>query len=223
MTGGELLGVALLGAVVGLDGTSLGQFMVSRPFVAATLAGALVGSPLEGAAVGAILELFQLSVIPAGGARFPESGPAAVAAAATAAVAGGGPPGVAAGAALGLVWLALGGVSVTYLRLLNSRRVPDPTAEPVSPRRVARAHLAALGVDAARGALLALAGAAVGVILAPPFAAWWPLDGAMTSGMLVAAGAAPLGVLVRTFGGWQRWRRLFLAGLLAGSAALAVL
>ncbi|MBI4538472.1 MAG: PTS sugar transporter subunit IIC [Gemmatimonadetes bacterium] len=218
----DLVVAALLGGLLGLDGTSFGQFMVSRPFVAATLAGALVGAPVYGAAVGAVLELFQLCVLPVGGARFPESGPAAVAAALTAAAAPGA-AGLALGVALGLVWEGLGGASITYLRLLNSRFVPDPITGPVTPRHVTQAHLTALSLDFARGALLASTGATLGLLVAPHLAVVWPLDERHTAGMLTAAAAAPMGVLLRTFGGWQRWRWLFLAGLAAGTVAAVTL
>lgn len=218
----DLVLVALLGGLTALDGTSFGQFMVSRPFVAGTLTGVLLGAPAEGAAVGAILELFHLCVLPVGGARFPEPGPAAVAAAATAAAAPGA-AGLALGVALGLAWAGAGGVSVTYLRLVNSRLVPDSTNGRVTPADVTRAHLAALALDFVRGATLAAAGALLGVVLAPPLAASWPLDGPLTSGLLVAAAAVPLGVMLRTFGGWRRRAPPFLAGLGAGLVTAVLL
>ena len=40
-----LLPLALLGGMLGLDVVSFPQAMISRPLVAATLAGALVGDP----------------------------------------------------------------------------------------------------------------------------------------------------------------------------------
>ena len=44
--------LALLGSWAALDGTSIGQIMVSRPIVSATLAGWLVGDPATGLLVG---------------------------------------------------------------------------------------------------------------------------------------------------------------------------
>ncbi len=62
----------LLGAVVavatGLDRTACLQGMLCRPLVAAPLAGWLLGAPLVGLEVGALLELLWLSRLPVGAA-----------------------------------------------------------------------------------------------------------------------------------------------------------
>ena len=71
---------AVLGGLLALDATSVGQLMVSRPFVAAALGGALVGHPAQGMAVGVVLEALHLAVLPVGASRYPEGGPAGVAA-----------------------------------------------------------------------------------------------------------------------------------------------
>ena len=75
-----LLGLLFLGGIAAIDGTTFGQFMVSRPLVSATLGGWMVGAPAQGALIGMVLEIFQLTVLPVGAARYPEGGPAAVAA-----------------------------------------------------------------------------------------------------------------------------------------------
>ena len=74
----NLLRMALLGAVLGLDVVSLPQAMISRPLVAATLAGALGGNAMAGLLVGAVLELVALETLPFGASRYPEWGSAAV-------------------------------------------------------------------------------------------------------------------------------------------------
>src|SRR5215212_4283132 len=74
----DLLPLALLGAVLGLDVVSFPQAMISRPLVAATLAGFLVGRPEAGLLVGAALELFALETLPFGASRYPEWGSASV-------------------------------------------------------------------------------------------------------------------------------------------------
>jgi PTS system mannose-specific IIC component len=56
----ELLPLALLGGVLGLDVVSFPQAMVSRPIVAATVAGALVGAPAAWLLLGATLELVAI-------------------------------------------------------------------------------------------------------------------------------------------------------------------
>src|SRR6187549_2171976 len=125
---GELLVLSLLGGLLALDGTSVGQFMFSRPMVAGTLAGGLIGAPMEGFLVGALLEIYLLVSFPVGGSRFPEGGPAAVVAAAATDA----PGGLALGVGMGLLWGQVGGLSVTALRMANARLAPDPARSKVT-------------------------------------------------------------------------------------------
>ena len=74
----QLIPLALLGAILGLDVVSFPQAMISRPIAAATLAGALVGRPGQGLIAGAMLELFALETLPFGASRYPEWGSASV-------------------------------------------------------------------------------------------------------------------------------------------------
>ena len=74
----QLLPLALLGAVLGLDVVSFPQAMISRPLVAATAAALLLGDPVSGLLVGATLEMFALETLPFGASRYPEWGSAAV-------------------------------------------------------------------------------------------------------------------------------------------------
>ena len=76
--------LAILGGLLALDATSVGQFMISRPLVAGTLAGWWLGDPGLGLEIGAILELFYIAGVPAGGSRVPETGSASVVAVAVA-------------------------------------------------------------------------------------------------------------------------------------------
>src|SRR2546428_12941484 len=69
---------AVLGAVAGLDVVSFPQAMVSRPIVAATLAGSFVGNPPAGLLIGVVLEMIALDTLPFGAPRYPEWGSAAV-------------------------------------------------------------------------------------------------------------------------------------------------
>ncbi len=69
---GELLGLALLGGLLNLDRTALLQSMVSRPLVAASLAGWWLGCPGTGLLCGALLELVWLAEIPVGAAIPPD-------------------------------------------------------------------------------------------------------------------------------------------------------
>jgi PTS system mannose-specific IIC component len=64
---------------VGLDRTAALQVMISRPIVAAPLTGWLLGEPLVGLQVGALLELLWLGRLPVGAAIPPDDTQVAVA------------------------------------------------------------------------------------------------------------------------------------------------
>jgi PTS system mannose-specific IIC component len=73
-----LVPLALLGGILGLDVVSFPQAMISRPLVASTLAGALIGQSASGLLLGAALELIALETLPFGASRYPEWGSASV-------------------------------------------------------------------------------------------------------------------------------------------------
>ena len=58
--------IALIGGLASLDRTAFGQFLVSRPLVSASLLGAALGYPYQGAFIGISLELLFLSSLPVG-------------------------------------------------------------------------------------------------------------------------------------------------------------
>lgn len=213
-----VLTLTVLGGFLAMDETSVGQFMVSRPLVAGTLTGMLVGDPTAGLALGSILELFYLAHFHVGGARFPESVPAAITAVAVAAAAPG-PGGLALGLVGGLGLGEIGGRSIAWLRHVSMRIVPDPSEAPVHDGEVVRAHVAALLLDLVRGATVTL----LGVALLPPVARLvapeWPLGPEVTLGLLLAVATVPLGVLWRGLSGRRRRRTVFAVGLVVGLAA----
>lgn len=211
---GELLGLALLGGFVALDGTSVGQFMLSRPIVAGTLAGWMLGSAADGFLVGTLLETYLLVSFPVGGSRFPEGGPAAVVAAAVAASSPE-PGAIALGVAIGLVWGQLAGFSVSWLRKVNSRIAPDPGAGAVTAEAVVRGHLSAVALDFLRGALVTGAGAWTG-LLALPLVPLWPLSAGDTNSVLLVGATVSLGILLRAYGGFKKRGALFAGGLFFG-------
>jgi mannose/fructose/N-acetylgalactosamine-specific phosphotransferase system component IIC len=211
----EVLVLALLGGLLALDGTSVGQFMLSRPMVAATFAGWIVGTPVEAFMVGVVLELYLLVSFPVGGSRFPEGGPAAVVAAAVAA-ASDQPGGLAIGVGMGLLWGQVGGYTVTALRTVNARLAPDPARSQVTRGGVVGGHLAAVVLDFLRGFLVTVVGLLVGDVLIR-LAPLWPLTEANTRGLLLVGGAVSLGILLRSYGGIRRRGILFAVGLSAGA------
>lgn len=212
----EIVLVSLLGGLLALDATSVGQFMASRPLVAGALTGWLVGEPTAGIAVGAILELYLLVSFPTGGSRFPEGSTATVVAVASAGT--GSPGSLAVAIAAGLVWGQLAGASITYLRHVNARLVPDPHGGPTSTRQLTAAHLGAVLLDLVRGVVVTFAGVLVIRPLVAGLGASWPVPADATFGLLLVGGSVSVGILLRDFGGFRRHGAAFVVGL-----ALAVL
>ena len=223
-----LAALALVGGLVALDGTSVGQLMLSRPLVAASLGGLLAGAPGMGGAAGVVLEALHLAVLPVGAARYPEGGPAALVAGALYASADSasaaqaplsGAAGLLAIVLFALAWEWVGAATVERMRHFNVRFAGAPRPEDADPAAVARRHGTAVALDFARGALVSLAGAVtLGALLGAlveavdlgRFPAGWAK---LVLGASVAAGTASA---LRLFG--RGHYPLFLAG-----AALAAL
>jgi mannose/fructose/N-acetylgalactosamine-specific phosphotransferase system component IIC len=224
--GAELLPLAMLGAVLGLDVVSFPQAMISRPIVAATIAGAFVGEAASGLLIGVVLELIALDTLPLGASRYPEWGSASVVGGALFASHAAHPPGAMAIAVLGALATAwVGGWTMVKLRGQNARwarRRRDALAGG-SRGAVVSLQLFGLTADLLRGALLtALAYA----ILAPTTRAAvgvWSADARLSRAVVVgvaitvAAGAA-WKIFHSTLG--VRWT--FLAGVAVGVAAAAL-
>jgi mannose/fructose/N-acetylgalactosamine-specific phosphotransferase system component IIC len=217
-----LLTLVLLGGVLALDGTSVLQTMASRPLVAATLGGWVVGDPTSGLFVGMVLEAIYLGILPAGGAQFPETGPASLIAGATAAGLPG-PGSLAIALMVGLVWAQVGAVSISLLRRVNGRFVPRPQEGPVTALEVERIHLAMVGLDFVRGMALtglALVTARLGLAVA---AGHWPLDYAPTVGIIALGTAVPLGTFLKGLGDSGSLRTTFMVGVAGGLLLAAML
>ncbi|MDF3054035.1 MAG: phosphotransferase system sorbose-specific subunit [Geminicoccaceae bacterium] len=156
----------LWGTLVGLDLVSVPQAMISRPLVAGTVAGWLLGDVHTGLRIGALFELFALDVLPVGAVRYPDYGPATIAAVALAA----GSPwqlGLGLSTAMGLVLALLGGWSLQLVRRLNARAIQRRAAALAAGESgaIRRLQYGGLLRDAARGFLLTLAGLAVAMLL----------------------------------------------------------
>lgn len=203
--------LVLLGGLLALDGTSVGQFMVSRPFVAGTLTGWALGDPFLGLLVGGLIELYFIPVFPVGGSDFPEGGPPTlVGVVAAAGVPGAG--GIALGVVAGLVWSRLAGVSIHLQRKANGWIVPDPSRAAVSGRRIVWAHLSCIGLDFCRGCLLTLMGLVAARFVGRIVEDLWPLSPALTLGLLILGASLPAGAYIQSLGGWRRRGVLFAAG-----------
>lgn len=213
----------VVGGVLGLDGTSFPQAMLSRPIVAGTIAGAIAGDPAQGVMIGAVLEAFYLAILPIGAARYPEAGTAT--AAATFAWAWAQPVDPTLGLlliiAFALAWERITGGSVTLQRHINnailSARGGAQSASGVEGR-----HLLAMAVDFARGGTVTLAGIVAGMIWLRAMEPMSALDNATAIGVVIAAAAGTAAATMRVFGGFgARWR-YFIAGLAVGALVLVV-
>ena len=212
-----LLNASLLGGVLALDATTVGQFMISRPLVAGLLSGWLAGDPVSGFLVGVVLEIYLLVAFPVGGARFPEGATATVVAAMTV-VAHPGPGAFALGVGFGLMWGQLGGWTINAMRTLNGWIAPDPAAPLLPPARVVGGHLLAVLFDFVRGVLVTGTGVWVAGRAVARFAGNWPLGQEDTVSLFLVGAAVSVGILLRSFGGLARRRVIFLGGLTVGVA-----
>jgi mannose/fructose/N-acetylgalactosamine-specific phosphotransferase system component IIC len=211
----EIVQITVLGGLLALDGTSVGQFMLSRPLVAGALVGWMLGEPALGLTMGAILELYLLVSFPTGGARFPEGATATVVAVASAA--GSGAPGaVPLAVAVGLVWGQLGGFTITALRHANARLVPAPTGTPPESTDITTAHGLALLLDFARGAAVTFSGVLLGRSVVAGFGAAWSFAPGASMALLLVGGSVSAGILLRDLGGFRRRRVLLVAGMALG-------
>lgn len=208
--------------LAGLDLASVLQGLLNRPLVAGGVAGLLLGDPGSGFAIGAVLELFALDVLPVGSTRYPDYGAAAVAAVAFGAwqpwTQGLGPA-----VLLGLLLGQLGGWAVVLHRRLNARmlrRVED-RLDRGEPGLATRLHLIGLAGDLLRSVAQAGLGLGLAVLLRPVA----PLDPATGRALaLVAVGgglmAAVAGALRRA--GTAERILWFTGGLAVGAASLSL-
>lgn len=207
------LALALLGGAVALDGTSVGQFMLSRPLVAGALGGLAMGGPGEGIVAGLVLEALHLAVLPVGAAKYPEGGPPAVVAGAAFAGTGHSYAALLGIVLFALAWETVSGLTVSALRQFNVRF--DGVAGGIDPAAVGRRHAAPIALDFLRGALLTLAGAVLlEVLLALVDFTGFPENLArLALGLSVIASCA---AGLRLFG--RSRYRFFVAGAVAGAA-----
>lgn len=152
----------LWGTLVGVDLVSVPQAMISRPLVAGSVAGWLVGDIEAGLRVGVILELFALDVLPVGAVRYPDYGPATVAAVTLAA----GTPwdrGLGISVALGLVLALAGGWSLQFIRRWNAHSIQRQAAalSAGESRAIRRLQYGGLLRDALRAFTLTVLGIAI--------------------------------------------------------------
>jgi PTS system mannose-specific IIC component len=197
---------------------SFPQAMISRPLVAATLAGALCGDAAGGLLVGATLELIALETLPFGASRYPEWGSAAVVGGALFSVQAtqhGGALALAVFGALATAWI--GGWSMVQLRRANGRwaaRRRDKIAAG-SRRDVMWLQLLGMTVDLLRGAVLTVIAYAVLAPIADACLALWPPDAHLARAVVVAVAASVTGGAAWKLFHSVKWARWFFVGGLA--------
>lgn len=221
----DMLPVALLGGILGMDVVTFPQAMISRPIVAATVAGALIGNPVAGLAMGAVLELLALEMLPFGASRYPDWGSASVVGGALFAEQWDAPAGALAASLLAaLVTAILSGRSMVWLRRLNaslSAREHE-ALEKGSARAVNGLQLFGLSADLARGFAVTLVAMLVFTPLTAAVVGSWGTDARYSRAVVVAMVAAvSAGAVWKIFHLVPRARLLFVAGLAIGALVLA--
>lgn len=222
MIGVEIGALSLLGAILGLDVVSFPQAMLSRPLVAATLAGGLLGAPEQGLLLGATLECFALETLPVGASRYPEWGSSSVVGAAILV----GAPRLSGGAlvlavVVALVWAWVGGWSMVQLRRLNARwaRARHEAVAQGSRRAVDGLQLRGMSADLVRGALMTALGYLIFIPLGSLARARWSFDDVTSFAFLVVlAGIVATGAVHKVFHAFPGTRWLLLLGLAVGGA-----
>jgi len=221
----QLLPLALLGAVLGLDVVSFPQAMISRPLVAATAAATLLGDPARGLLIGATLEMFALETLPFGASRYPEWGSAAVVGGGLFAMHPEGGTGTFATAVLiALVAAWIGGWSMVQVRKLNARlaRARHDDVASGSKRIVEGLQVFGLTADLVRGGALTAALLAVAIPTHTFVLARWGSDPRVSRAVVVAlAASVAAGAVWKVVHAAPGARWLLLGGIGIGLALLA--
>jgi len=221
----DLLPIALLGGLLGLDVVSFPQAMISRPLVAATIAGTLIGHSLSGLLVGAALELVALDTLPFGASRYPEWGSAAVVGGAIFATHPEHPAGameVAIIASLSTAWI--GDWTMVKLRERNALWAARRRAALDAGARgtVIELQLLCMTADYLRGALLAAISYAVFAPLTTFAITKWGTDARISRAVVVTlAASVAAGAAWKIFHSVSGARWFFLGGLAVGLVIMA--
>jgi mannose/fructose/N-acetylgalactosamine-specific phosphotransferase system component IIC len=212
------LTVSAFGGIVGVDATSFAQTMISRPLMAATITGFLMGRPTEGLFLGSLLELFAIVILPVGAARYPETGTAGVAA--TAAYMSATPllsPSVALLAVLfSLLWEQVAGRSVVLSRRFNESFVKFDAAEAAPDRAFEWRHRAAIIIDYVRAFLVTLAGTAIGTLAIRGLSQFWNLGASVAPAILSIGICCMVAAVLPLFGGFRAQKVAFGVGVACG-------
>lgn len=212
--------LVVIGTLCSLDTVSVGQTMMSRPIVSATLAGAALGQAEQGVSVGALMELFALETMPFGASRYPEWGAAGVVASATYVFGGTHTPGSLALAVVGgLAVAGFGSVTMVWHRAFVAHAAAALRDQLAGGSAVAvsRLHAAGIASDLVRGAAVTAIGLGLSVLLATRVLAHWHVGyGASLAWPIIAATAVGMAAVARNIRPTAGANWLLVAGLLVG-------
>jgi mannose/fructose/N-acetylgalactosamine-specific phosphotransferase system component IIC len=221
----EALPIAMLGALLGLDVVSFPQAMVSRPIVAATLAGAFIGHPPAGLLIGVVLELIALDTLPFGASRYPEWGSAGVVGGALFAAQPPGAPGALPASLLAaLLTASISGWSMVVLRRIIATRLERTrdSIEMGSRDALMGLHLSGMTLDLLRGALVTTLGMIVFSSLVRAIVAVWGSESAPSRAVVVVVAAIVAGgALWKVFHSVRHVLWFFLGGLVVSMVLMA--
>jgi len=214
----EALPIGLLGALLGLDVVSFPQAMISRPIVAATLAGAFIGNPPAGLLIGVVLEMIALDTLPFGASRYPEWGSAGVVGGSLYAAQAPGMPGALPASLLAaLLTASISGWSMVVLRRLiasHLERIRD-RLEDGSRDALLSLHLSGMSLDLLRGGLVTVTAMLIFAPLVKAIVAVWGSESAASHAVVVVIAAVVAGSALRKiFHSVRRVLWFFLAGAL---------
>ena len=226
----QLLPLALMAGILGLDVVSFPQAMISRPIVGATLAGAFFGAPVAGLICGAALECLALESLPVGASRYPEWGSASAVAGAIAARGVTGdtlphPAAFAVAVVAGIATAWIGGISMVKHRHLIAVYARPRLPQLVEGNRntVVGLQLFGMTVDLLRGCVIALLAYVPASLVAAFAMERWAVRDDITRAVVVTAVAAVAAASVwKDFHAISGTRRLFLASLAIGTALVVI-
>jgi mannose/fructose/N-acetylgalactosamine-specific phosphotransferase system component IIC len=222
----ELLPIALLGAILGLDVVSFPQAMISRPIVAATAAGAFIGQPERGLLIGVVLELIALDTLPFGASRYPEWGSAGVVGGALYAAQPQGMYGALPAAMLAaLLTASISAWSMVILRRSIAHKLTRSRdrIEAGSRDALMSLHLTGMTLDLLRGAAVTLTGMLVFSSLVRAIVVIWGTQADVSRAVVVVAAAIVAGgALWKIFHSVRHVLLYFLAGLAASAAIMSI-
>lgn len=222
----DVLPIALLGAVLGLDVVSFPQAMISRPIVAATVAGVFIGEPERGLLIGVVLELIALDTLPFGASRYPEWGSAGVVGGALYASQ---PPGMygalPAATLAALLTASISGSSMVVLRRAIAARLTRSRdqIEDGSRGALMSLHLTGMSLDLLRAAAVTFVAMVVFSPLVRAIVMIWGTQPDISRAVVVVTAAIVAGgALWKVFHSVQHVLWFFFAGLMASAAIVAL-